>query len=176
MGRTATIRFSAHSRATKGLTWATTRSEHAFLSARARPLMRAIPSYMILAGTAQSAPGAAAAYIGNTFTDTTNTLRKAESAIVRAAVCVCRRHHALTIHSQWRVNTTSGAVTAAWVNDDASVVPHVYIGYVDSGRVRELRASAANHDRRRLRGLREQECVRGNVERPCRVGGARLCC
>jgi hypothetical protein len=38
---------------------------------------------MILVGTGQSAPGAAASYVGNTFTDSTNTLRKAASAIVR---------------------------------------------------------------------------------------------
>jgi hypothetical protein len=31
------------------------------------------------------------------------------------------------------VNTTSGAVTAAWVNDNGSVVLPTYIGYVDSG-------------------------------------------
>jgi hypothetical protein len=48
-------------------------SENVFLSARACPLMRAIARYMILAGTAQSTPGAATAYIRNTFTDTTNT-------------------------------------------------------------------------------------------------------
>ncbi|KAF7367362.1 hypothetical protein MSAN_00798600 [Mycena sanguinolenta] len=68
--------------------------------------------YLLVGGTESTASGVTSSYCGNTFTHSTNTLRKCASAI-------------------WIYNSTTNEVTPQWTNDDGTVVS-ANIGYVDA--------------------------------------------
>ncbi|KAK7040630.1 hypothetical protein R3P38DRAFT_2896646 [Favolaschia claudopus] len=67
--------------------------------------------YVLIGGTQSTAVGAKPSYCGNTFTDSTNKLRKCASAI-------------------WVFNSTSNQVTPQWTNDDGTAVTG-NVGYVN---------------------------------------------
>ncbi|KAJ7139561.1 hypothetical protein C8R44DRAFT_867697 [Mycena epipterygia] len=68
-------------------------------------------SYLIIGGTGSTTSGDKPSYCGNTFTDSTNDLRKCASSI-------------------WVYDSATGVVTPQWTNDDGEVVA-AYIGYTN---------------------------------------------
>ncbi|KAJ7651937.1 hypothetical protein DFH06DRAFT_537116 [Mycena polygramma] len=68
--------------------------------------------YLTIGGTGSTSSGAIPSYCGNTYTDSTNRLRKCASAI-------------------WVFNPATTEVSPQWTNDDGSVVAG-NVGYVDA--------------------------------------------
>jgi hypothetical protein len=82
-------------------------------------------SYLLVGGTGPTKPGDLPSYCGNTFTDSTNELRKCESAIVGYRFLTALP---LLTNPQWVYNASSSRVTPIWINDDGLAVP-AFIGY-----------------------------------------------